>query len=215
MFNFNLLENLDISCFCMGLNDKKVKYTDELDKKIFNLSKEYKISILPISPNFDIENLYPLTDHVESWNIFIVGNDKTYILANINDKHIMIPNAESLPNKLGQSVLPEELVILFDGLWCKTLQGKQLQFYMVWNGKLYFVNTYPFYNGVNKIIGAILFMRAFDTMPDTKLASLDINVIPGVSRVRTSEEIRGSQLNLDRPHRLSNDIVRRTSELQH
>lgn len=164
MLNFNLFENIVIKCFFGG---KKAKYEDEeIDKKIYNLSKQYKISILPINPNFDIDNLYPLTDHVELWNIFIIGNDKTYILANVNDPYMSIPGVESLPNKQGHNVLPEELALLFDSLWTKTLQGKQLQFYIVWNSKLYFVNTYPFYNGQRKVIGAILFMRAFDTMPD-------------------------------------------------
>jgi hypothetical protein len=157
--------------------------TDDID--IYNVSREYKISILPIFPYFEIDNLYPLTDHVELWNIFIVGNDKTYILANINDPHIKIPNAKNLANKQGESMIPTELHILFDSIWNKTLSGTKLQFYMVWSGKLYFINTYPFRNGKDKIIGAIMFMRAFDTMPETRFTSLDGYLIP----IRHSKEI--------------------------
>lgn len=174
MLNINIFENIVLKCFCFQKN----KEDDELDRKIYNVSREHKISILPITPNFDIDNLYPLTDHVELWNIFIIGNDKTYILANINDPHIVIPQKEQLPNRQGQNLLPEELFIVFDGVWTKTLQGKQLQFYMVWNSKLYFINTYPFFNGKAKVIGAILFMRAFETMPDARFTTLDGYLVP-------------------------------------
>ena len=186
MLNFNLFENIELVFNCFGKPKKKgLTKEEDLDRNIYKVSREYKISILPITPNFDIDNLYPLTDHVELWNIFIVGNDKTYILANINDQHIMIPQAHQLPNKQGQSILPSELVMVFDSIWTKTLLGKQLQFYMVWNSKLYFVNTYPFFNGRRKVIGAILFMRGFETMPETKFTtSLDGYLIP----VRHSQE---------------------------
>lgn len=186
MLNFNVFENLDFNCFCMGAKIKNKKEEDELDRKIYHVSREYKISILPITPNFDIDNLYPLTDHVELWNIFIVGNDKTYILANVNDPHIYIPKADQLPNRQGQTLLPEELIIVLDTIWTKTLQGKQLQFYMVWNSKLYFINTYPFFNGKGKVIGAILFMRAFETMPETRFTTLEGYLVP----IRNSGENR-------------------------
>jgi hypothetical protein len=184
MLNINIFENFDISFSCF----QKPKVEDELDKKIYNVSREYKISILPITPNFDIDNLYPLTDHVELWNIFIIGNDKTYILANVNDPHIVLPHKEHLANRQGQNILPDELMIVFDSVWTKTLQGKQLQFYMVWNSKLYFINTYPFFNGKGKVIGAILFMRAFETMPQTRFTTMEGYLIP----VKHSTEIKKS-----------------------
>jgi len=151
---------------------------DGLDRNIYKVTREYKISILPIIPDFEIDNLYPLTDHVELWNIFIVGNDKTYILANVNDPHISVPNAESLPNHSGENILPHELSVVFDSVWTQTLTGKQLQFYMVWNGKLYFINTYPFFNGQKKVIGAILFMRAFESMPDLRFTTANGYIVP-------------------------------------
>jgi hypothetical protein len=162
MFNCNIFESLYLSCFCY----RETK--DDLDGDIYKVSKEYKITILPITHNIDIDNLYPVTDHVELWNIFIIGNDKTYILANINDKHINIPNNDKLLNHKAENLLPDELRKIFDKIWDKTLSGKQLQFYMVWNSKLYFINTYPFFNGKAKTIGAILFMRMFESMPDIR-----------------------------------------------
>lgn len=191
MFNCNIFESLYLSCFCY--REKK----DDLHGDIYKVSKEYKITILPITHNIDIDNLYPVTDHVELWNIFIVGNDKTYILANINDKHINIPNNDKLLNHKAENLLPDELRKIFDKIWDKTLSGKQLQFYMVWNSKLYFINTYPFFNGKAKTIGAILFMRMFESMPDirnaTRLENVEnrpeVNVILDRQRSRSNDSL--------------------------
>ena len=154
--------------------------------------------------DFDIENLYPLTDHVELWNIFIVGNDKTYILANVNDPHILIPNINALPNKQAQNILPDELITVFNSIWSKTLTGKQLQFYMVWNGKLYFVNTYPFFNGKNVVIGAIMFMRAFEKTIEPKfVTTLDGTSVPPRVSEDTEREIRFQQEQRERQREMS------------
>lgn len=221
MLNFNLFETITLKFSCFGCCGKKTdeeiedethiaargkenpKDSYELDKNIYKVTREYKISILPITADFDIENLYPLTDHVELWNIFVVGNDKTYILANVNDPHILIPNINALPNKQAQNILPDELITVFNGIWSKTLTGKQLQFYMVWNSKLYFVNTYPFFNGKNVVIGAIMFMRAFEKSVEPKfVTTLDgINVPPRVSE-DTEREIRFQQEQRERQREL-------------
>ena len=169
---------------CFG-DTKTIRQKElDLDRKIYNVSREYKISILPITPKFDIENLYPISDKVHLWSTLIIGNDKTYILANIKDPHINIPESVHLENKTGTNILPHELNKFFDSIWDKTLTGKQLQFYIVWNAKLYFINTYPFFNGRGKVIGAILFMRAFETMPETRFTTLDGYLVP----VRRSTE---------------------------
>ena len=222
MLNFNLFENINLKFNCFGCCGKKndepiedethiaVRGKDirresyEFDKNIYKVTREYKISILPIMADFDIENLYPLTDHVELWNIFIVGNDKTYILANVNDPHILIPNINALPNKQAQNILPDELITVFNSIWSKTLTGKQLQFYMVWNGKLYFVNTYPFFNGKNVVIGAIMFMRAFEKTIEPKfVTTLDGTSVPPRVSEDTEREIRFQQEQRERQREMS------------
>jgi hypothetical protein len=147
--------------FC---TDSVTREEYELNKQLYHVSKKYKISILPIAAGFNLENLYPLTDQVEFWNIFIVGKDKTYILAHC--KNLVIPNTDKLLNKTADGILPDELRDFFDPLWDKTLKGTQLQFYIVFNGRTYFVNSYPFYNEKKVVIGAIMFFRLFETMPD-------------------------------------------------
>lgn len=169
----NLTESISMvfNCFCAKTKEDE---ESKLDKKIYHVSKENRISVLPITPNFDIDNLYPITDHVELWNIFVVGIDKTYILSSVNDPHIRIVNSAELLNKKATGILTPDLTAFFDSVWDRTMiGGKQLQFYITWNGRLYFINTYPFLNGKHNVIGAILFMRAFDSMPETKYALID------------------------------------------
>ncbi len=182
----NIFENFSVVFNCFWKSKKQ--YEKELEKKIYHVSKQNKISVLPITPTFDIENLYPLTDHVELWNIFVVGNDKTYIMSQVKDPSISIPEADELLNRKENGILPDDLATFFDTIWDRTLLGRQLQFYIVWNGRLYFINTYPFYNGKRSVIGAILFMRAFETMPESSLALIDGFVEP---KKKSTEVNRG------------------------
>lgn len=149
------------SCFCKG---SRTPPHGQLRSELYNVSRKYKISILPVASGYNIENLYPLTDHVELWNIFIVGRDKTYILANC--KNLKIPRSSELVNNTADGILPDELKDFFDPIWDQTLNGNQLQFYIIFDGRTYFVNSYPFFNERKRVIGAILFLRLFETMPD-------------------------------------------------
>jgi hypothetical protein len=146
---------------------KDASADQELDRRLYEVSKKYKIAVLPIQENYDLDNLYPITDKVELWTILVVGNDKTYIHVSNPDPFRTIPNLNSsVLNKKADNLLPEEFKAFLDPLWDKTLIGNQLQFYMVVDGRIFFVNTYPFYNQSSKVIGAILFMRKFDTITD-------------------------------------------------
>lgn len=188
MFSFLNTLKMVFNCYCGG----KRPYDDPLDRQIYHVSRENKISILPITPNFDIENLYPLTDKVELWNTFVVGNDKTYILTSVNDPFIDIVNVDRLVNHRAKGIIPDDLLGFFDTVWDSTLVGKQLQFYMVWNSRLYFVNTYPFFNGKGKVIGAILFMRMFETMPDAKFQISENGLLP----IRRFQETQRTHITL-------------------
>jgi hypothetical protein len=143
---------------CFGSKDKeKIDHYPELQ----NLSFKYNISVLPLFKSFNIDDLHPTTNNVENWITFIIGKDKRYIVANnINYLNINISQNEIL-NKIGKDGIFDFL----NPLWDKTLQGRKLQFFMIYQNKTYFVNTYPYYNNVNIIIGASMFIRPFDTMP--------------------------------------------------
>lgn len=172
------------SRFLCLIHPKAFEPRDDIDRRIYSVSREHKISILPVLPNLDIDSYYPLTDHPELWNVFVVASDRSYVTTNINDAHLKSPTITNT-----NSILPTELQTLFDSIWTKTLSGRSLQFYMVWNGKLFFASTCPFYNGKRKITGAIMFLRSFESMPETRFTSLDGYIIP----LRQSKEIfRGS-----------------------
>jgi hypothetical protein len=142
--------------------------------------------------------LYPLTDHVELWSTLVVGNDKTYILSNINDCELYFPR-EKLLNRKDTSILPHELSTFFDAIWDRTLIGTQLQFYMVWMGRVYFVNTYPFRNGKGKVIGAIMFIRPFDPSSTNKNVVMDMGI--GTPSRGSLEKIVPSVNTNDEAHR--------------
>lgn len=173
LFSFFEQSNFVLN-FC-PIKPKKEKH-EEFKEKIDSLGKKYRITILPVYTDYKIKNLYPITNQVDKWNIFIVGNDKTYILAKVED--LDIPNHTLITNNRGTSVLPNELNEFFDPVWDKTLSGVQLQFLMIWKEKTYFVNTYPIRNEDNEVIGANMFIRSFDLMPKTGIFLQSYNYGP-------------------------------------
>lgn len=151
-------------------------------RDVMRHGKKYQITILPISTNYKLDNLYPITDAVEKWNTFIVGNDMTYILSKVYDDIFKeeITN-EILLNKKSNNLIAEDLHLFLVSVWKETLKGNNLQFFMVYKSKLFFCNSYNFKNQSNNVIGAILFIRLFDSMPAIKD---NIAVIP----LRLSQE---------------------------
>lgn len=167
---FSLFENGVINCFFGNRKQRERKLENQkFQSKIERIGAKYNICVLPVMAEFEIENLYPVTDQVHKWNILIVGKDKTYIHANIYD--LDIPEAENLPNHKGANVLGLELNEFFDPVFDKTLDGKKLQMLIVWRKNTYLVNTYPLTNQRNGVVGAIMFIRAYDLMPNPMTAS--------------------------------------------
>jgi hypothetical protein len=162
--NFNLIFNCN----------KGLKKQEELSRQLFDVSKKLKISILPISQDSEIENLYPSENHVYLWNVFVVGSDKRYVHSKIGNescllskKYLNLKDKDIMDTKGG--VMPSELFDFFDKLWDLTLNGRNLQLYVMMNGKLYLINTYSFKNSKNKIVGAVCFMRDFQNFNDKEI----------------------------------------------
>lgn len=158
----NLINNLNMTVNCFGFESKKKKRL----QKLYDVTEKLKISILPISLDFDLDNLYPIHNHVSNWNIFVVGKDKRYILGNIGNENCLLSKrylnvkSEDLVDGFGDS-FPPELFTFFDSVWDITLKGQNLQLYVMIAGKLYLINTYKLTNDKNNVIGACLFMRDF------------------------------------------------------
>jgi hypothetical protein len=151
MFNINLN-------FLFNFNERKKK--KEAMKKVIKASEDFEISILPIDTKFDLENLYPITK-VNNWNVFIVGNTKTYILLDTENDIVQL-NKNEIVNTQGKDI-PTELFLFLDKIWDETLLGNNLQFFIILKNKFFLINTYYFKNSNGKVIGAILFMRNFNT----------------------------------------------------
>lgn len=201
MFDFRVFENMSLSCF-LGRDPKK--QSNKIEEKIYRVSNDYNITVLPFQADFEIDNLYPITNKVELWNIFVVGNDKTYILANIKDPNIYVPHTAELLNHKSENILPSDLHRFFDAVWDSTLGGKQLQFCILWNNRLYLLNSYPFYNSKKTIVGATMFMRQYDSPRKTitlSPSSSKLNISnssppqpsePSPSKIKSEQSSRGS-----------------------
>jgi len=147
---------LTFNCFCVKPDDRKEKVKDLL---AFN--ERYNITILPVIDDYVFENLYPKTNQVQTWNVFIVGNDKTFITSNNTDFNI----PDDIINTRGEKIPSQELKDFFDEIFEKTLKGQDLQFLMIFSNKTYVVNTYYLSNQNKKVIGACAFIRLFDLLP--------------------------------------------------
>lgn len=158
---FSLFENGVINCFFPSL--RKKKENKEFRNSLEMIGAKYNISVLPVIADFEFENLYPETNQVHKWNIFIVGKDKTYIHAQIYD--LDIPEGKNLPNHKGANVLTEELNEFFEPCFDKTLEGRRLQLMVIWRKKTYLLNTYPLTNHKHNVVGAVMFLRDFELLP--------------------------------------------------
>lgn len=194
----SIFDSFSIIFNCFGGEARKKAYMQkqfDAGKSLVEVGDRYNITTLPVMIGREIVDLYPPTNHVESWNVLIVGKKKNYIL--VNTKDLDIPNANFLLNNVGDPFLPREVNDFFNHVWDKTLAGHELQFFMVWESKTYFVNTYRFLNGIQEVIGAIMFMRRVEFIPDLvskqERESIDFMADNSVFRKgRTSMESRSS-----------------------
>ena len=131
-----------------------------ISQELYDYSKQNDILIIPLIKEYNLDNLYPAEDEVEKWNIFIVGQDKTYIQAKVTDRIFEI-NESRILNTRGddENNISPRFKTFMDKIWDYTLLGKQLQFFTYINSKLFLLNSYPFKNNNNKIIGGICFIR--------------------------------------------------------
>lgn len=165
------------NCFCGKPEDEKPSPSnddDHLTNQIFRLCEKHRISILPVRRSFEVEDLYPSTNQVHTWNIFVIGKDKNYILSTTNC--INIENASNLVNNKADGVIPLHFVEFFEPVWDKTLSGSRLQFFMVYEGRTYLVDTYPFQNTTGNVIGACMFMRLFETLPMSMFKNIRLSL---------------------------------------
>jgi hypothetical protein len=160
------IDNLSFvfNCFCGKQDDDMPQNKDDKEfmNTMFTSSSQNNVVILPVRSSFELENLYPKHNHVDKWSTFIVGKDKTYIMAQSND---FLTN--NLVNHKGTGILPNAVEQFLDPIWDRTLEGNQVQLFMLYDNKTYLLNSYTIKNNIEQIIGAILFMRRVDSLPNT------------------------------------------------
>ena len=134
--------------------------TNIIAQDLYDYSKQNDILIIPLVREYNLDNLYPKEDEVEKWNIFIVGQDKTYIQAKITDRIFEIDEKKILNTQgnVHDSISPRFKTFM-DKIWDNTLNNIQLQFFTYINSKLFLLNSYPFKNNQGNIIGGICFIR--------------------------------------------------------
>lgn len=123
----------------------------KLFSKLRDAAETFDVTVLPVSKTFEIQNLYNGKKDTE-WNIFICGNDKTYIFSKTQ-----FVDEESLDNTKGD-VLPTKLYNFFDGIQTHALNGESLQFFIVYDKQTYLVNTFPLKHE-SKVLGTSIFVR--------------------------------------------------------
>lgn len=139
-------------------------------KNIYSSAKQNNVIILPVRTGMVLKSLFPpKNEGASAWSYFVVGADKTYVIAHMTDMNFV--GSEHLVNQKDVDSMPVSLRSLLSPIWQKTLTGKQLQFYCVYRGKAFLVNSWPFFNTLGEVIGAICFIRNFEEMPGGNDAS--------------------------------------------
>jgi hypothetical protein len=191
------------NCFCAKQNDDVSKNKKESDfiSSIVNSSANHNVVVLPVRNSFELDNLYPKHNHVDKWNTFIIGKDKTYILANCVDFNI-----NNLVNHKGTGILPQAIEEFLDPIWDRTLEGKQVQLFMMFDSTTYLMNSYTLKNNADQIIGACLFMRRVDSLPNTifqttsslsHVHSADDVIVPPNTITNTNTNSKNKRYSLD------------------
>jgi len=134
-------------------------------KRIIEMGATHKLQILPVMRGKEINDLYPITDQVHLWNTFVVGKKLNYIVANVNDLNIGVEDPKYLLNTKADNIMDEDINNFFEHIWAETLDGVDLQFFMIKSGKTFFVNTYCLQNGHHQTIGGLCFIRNVETLP--------------------------------------------------
>lgn len=149
-------------CFCFQPQDNK---SNDIDT-IAETGELNNVIVLPTRQGVILDNIYPINNHCDLFNILIVGSDKNYLFVRFHD--ISFPGSEKLVNTKYIEKMPSSLRNILESIWDKTLGGKILHFYMIYKGKTYLTNAFPLQNEQSKSVGAIAFIRNVETIRNSE-----------------------------------------------
>ena len=155
--------NFTIGRFICCLNTTQIP--DDIET-IAETGELNNVIVLPTRQGVILDNIYPINNHCDLFNILIVGSDKNYLFNRLHD--LAFPGSEKLTNSKYVEKMPSSLRNILDTIWDKTLGGKILHFYMIYKGKTYLTNSFPLQNEQNKSVGAIAFIRNVETIRNSE-----------------------------------------------
>lgn len=173
--------NMVLDCFFGGGRDRSHR---DMSRQVRQLSEAYEktgydVFVLPVDhAKFQVDNLYPVSNHVDTWNTFVVGNDGTYILANANTLALSPEDyrengddvsdatrrvADALLNRKAGGLLEPGLTTFLQPIWDVTLKdgGAPIQVFIVVRNQTFILNTYPLRRHDGHVVGGVMFIRFF------------------------------------------------------
>lgn len=151
------------SCSCF-FNKKKKKKRDKsfYENKLVSMGENVDIKVLPPMSFFPLTDIFPQSNFVTDWSVYVIGRNKKLIISQDN---LELADTSML-NKRYDHVLNVKNGEFFDTVFQMIMSGHESQFLMVCRKQLYFANTYTFLNSLKKAIGGILFVRLYSSMSE-------------------------------------------------
>ena len=102
LFGITLCGSIFNDCF-FGLKHNRPKLKEQLENELMALSDD-TIQILPfVKGSFELQNLFPDSNHVEDWTHLVLGCDRRVV--SFKDTLGFAAHGESLPNHRFDDVL--------------------------------------------------------------------------------------------------------------
>jgi hypothetical protein len=181
------LFNINIKRFvCCAFHPKSNK--DDLET-IAESGEVHNVIVLPTRQGTIIDNIFPINNHVEHFNILIIGSDRNYIFTRLQD--FTFPGSDQLVNNKYSDKMPAGFRQILDNIWDATLEGKILHFYMIYKGKTYITQTFPLQNRASKVVGALALIRNVETLRSSEDARISLD---GGYRVAASPRVPQERL---------------------
>lgn len=184
-------------CFSKSKNRHQEKQKKFYEDKLINLQRENHVKVLPFLSFLPLSDIFPATNHVAEWSVYIIGKNKRLVVSQDN---LQLSDVDML-NKKYDAVLDGKNGEFFDTVFDMIVNGHETQFILVYQDRMYFANTYSFKNENGTVIGGILFIRLYSSMTEL-VPKHNLRV-----QVRASREYERAMNELHQAGMLSNTAI--------
>jgi hypothetical protein len=185
---FGSLFSFEISkCNCFINKKKEHKNKEFYEQRLMCLQKDNEVKVLPFLSFLPLTDIFPKTNHVSEWSVYIIGKNKRLVVSQDN---LQLSDVDML-NRKYDSVLEGKNGEFFDTVFDMIINGHESQFILVYQDRMYFANTYSFRNENKVVIGGILFIRLYSSMTELvpRDTSLQINIRASKEYARAINEL--------------------------